>query len=47
MNGKAVPNPTAEAADPMCGGPGYADSVVMTGSLVVIVGKWIEGRVKR
>jgi hypothetical protein len=46
VNGVAVKNPTAEAIYPK-GVPDYADSVAKDGSLVVTVGKPVEGRTKR
>lgn len=46
VNGKAVANPSAEAVYPK-GVPDYADVVASDGSLVVTVGKSVEGRTKR
>jgi hypothetical protein len=46
VNGKAVPNTTAEAVYPK-GVPDYADTVARDGSLVVTVGTPVEGREKR
>ncbi len=46
VNGKAAKNPSAEAIYPK-GVPDYADTVAKDGSLVVTVGKLVEGREKR
>jgi hypothetical protein len=46
VNGKAASDPTAEAVYPK-GVPDYADAVAKDGSLVVTVGKPVEGRGKR
>jgi hypothetical protein len=46
VNGKAVKYPTAEEVYPK-GVPSYADAVAKDGSLVVTVGKLVEGREKR
>jgi hypothetical protein len=46
VNGKAVPNPAAEATYPR-GVPDYAETVAKDGSLVITVGQPVEGREKR
>jgi hypothetical protein len=46
VNGKAAKNATAEATYPK-GVPDYADTVAKDGSLVVTVGKPVEGRDQR